>query len=57
MFSSQISEEKSWVQIGELFKRITVIIFCLPVKTCILGPQKNHLKELVLFSTHNLCFS
>ena len=31
-------------------------IFYLTVLTCVLDAQKNHLIEMVLLSTHNICF-
>ena len=31
--------------------------FFLPINnTCVLGAQKNHLNEMVLLITHNICF-
>ena len=31
------------------------IFFCPSFLTCVLGAQKNHLIEMVLLSTHNIC--
>ena len=41
----------------QTFLSIKVIIFSYPsVLAYVLGAQKNHLIEMVLFSTHNTCF-
>ena len=33
------------------------LLFSYPsAKTCVLDTQKNHLIEMVLLSTHNICF-
>ena len=40
-------------------KKLSVLLqlFSYPlVKICVLGAQKNRLNEMVLFSTHNICF-
>ena len=37
---------------------VRLSIFSYPsVSTYVLGAQKNHLYEIVLLSTHNICFS
>ena len=45
----------SWVKISKSFERKIVNIF-LPISFNVLGAQKNHLDETVLFSTHNIRF-
>ena len=41
---------------GESFK-CKIAIFCNPsLQTCVLGAQKNHLIEMVLLSTHDICY-
>ena len=31
-------------------------VSALTVKTCVLGAQKNNFNEMVILSTHNICF-
>ena len=36
---------------GDIYK----IIFLFQIKTYVVGAQKNHLNEMVLLGTHNIC--
>ena len=35
---------------------ISELISCIVTKTYIVGTQKNHLNEMILLCTHNICF-
>ena len=40
-----------------IFEQKIVKNFDSLISTCVLGAQKNRLTEMVLLSTHNICFS
>ena len=48
-------DKKYWVQLN-IFSRKIVNILYPSVLTFVLGAQKNHLIEIFLMSTHNICF-
>ena len=53
MFASVLKEQLHRTSLSNFFERKIVIIF---LSISVLGAQKNRLIEMVLLSTHNICF-